>query len=94
MAEFVYSVWFSDDDALDDDQDREWVACIGIEAGNGDEAQRWGDTLARDRVSRNPAERFIRSSIELRSEVSGVTNWSSLPCVRAGQLASDDEIGW
>jgi hypothetical protein len=94
MAEFVYSVWFADDAAFPDDQDREWVACIGIEAASAKEAQAWGDRLAHDRAIRRNSERFLWSSVELKAEVVGVTDWSTMPCIRVGQCASDDEIGW
>lgn len=49
MTEFVYSAWFADDAAHPDDQDREWVACIGIEAASPEEAQGWGNHLSRER---------------------------------------------
>jgi hypothetical protein len=94
MAEFLYSAWFAEDAAYQDDQDREWVACIGIEAISAEQAQEWGDRLARDRASRSETERFLWSSVELRADVVGVTDWSTLPNIRAGQAASDEEIGW
>ncbi|MDV3241186.1 MAG: hypothetical protein LOY00_05290 [Methylocaldum sp.] len=94
MKSFVYSVWFLDTDALEGDQDREWVACIGIQAATATEAQKWGDTLAHDRNRRFPHDTFIRSSIELESEEAGVTDWSKLPRISAGETATDATIGW
>jgi hypothetical protein len=94
MSKFLYSVWFLDTDAYGDDQDREWVACFGIEAASEKDAQRWGDTLARDRAHRHQRDTFLHSSIEPEDQVRGVTDWSSLPRIRAGEAVSDDVIGW
>jgi len=94
MAEFVYSAWFTDVNAHPDDQDREWVVCFVIDASSAKQAQDWGDTLSRDRVARLPKDRFARSTVELKRDVRAVTDWSSVPRIRSGQLASDPEIGW
>ena len=94
MDSFIYSVWFLDSDAAEDDQDREWVACIGIRAPSAAEAQAWGDALAHDRSRRIPNETFIRSSVELERDVAGVADWSNLPRIHAGESATDDVIGW
>jgi hypothetical protein len=94
MAEFLYSAWFIDESALPDEQNREWVACILINADSAQEAQSWGDTLARDRAARNPEEPFLRSFVD--DEVSlpePAAQWS-VPRIEAGRLASDEEIGW
>lgn len=94
MTEFLYSVWFTNVDGDLDDQDREWVACIAIKARSANEAQHWGDTLSHDRAVRFPNDHFTNSSVELKRDVRGVTDWSSVPHIRSGQLASDAEIGW
>lgn len=94
MSRFIYSVWFLDTEARDADQDREWVACIGINATSKEDAQGWGDTLALDRARRRPRDSFLHSSVELEDEMSGVTDWSSLPRISAGEAAADDIIGW
>jgi hypothetical protein len=94
MAEFLYSAWFIDDAALPDDQDREWVACILIDADCADAAKSWGDSLAQDRATHNPSERFLWSSIEDMMPLPEATDLSSVPHIEAGQLASSEEIGW
>ena len=94
MSKYVYSVWFLDTEAPGNEQEREWVACIGIEAASEKDAKCWGDTLARDRAQRRRRDTFLRSSVELENAASGVTDWSSLPRVRAGEAATDDIVGW
>jgi hypothetical protein len=94
MNSFIYNVWFLDTDAHEDDQDREWVACIGIQATTAEEAQKWGDALARERNRRFPSDIFVSSSVELESEVVGVTDWSGVPRISAGETATDAIIGW
>jgi hypothetical protein len=94
MNKYVCSVWFLDAYAHSDDQDREWVACISIEAASEKDAQGWGDTLARDRAQRRRRDTFLRSSVESEGRVISITDWSSLPRVRAGEAATDDIIGW
>ena len=88
MDRFIYSVWFLDTLAHDEDQDREWVACIGIEARTAEEAQQWGDVLAHERGLRFPSETFVRSSIELESETTAA-DISTLPSISVGQIATD-----
>lgn len=94
MNKYVYSVWFLDTEALGDDQDREWVACICIEAASEKGAQGWGDNLARDRAQRFRRDTFLRSSVELQHAASEGVDWSGLPHVREGEAATDDTIGW
>lgn len=94
MDSFIYSVWFLNTEAHQEDQDREWIACVAIQATTAVEAQKWGDTLANERSRRLPKDAFVRSSVEREVEVSGVTVWSELPRITAGQIASDAAIGW
>ena len=94
MAEFVYSAWFLDETARPGDQDREWLACILIDATNAEAAQEWGDTLARDRANRNLGDRFLWSSIEEKTSIIKASNLSDLPRIGEGQHVSDEEIGW
>ena len=94
MAEFLYSAWFVDEAALPDDQDREWVACILINADCAEAARSWGDTLAQDRAAHSPSDRFLRSSIEDKACLDEATDWSSVPRVEAGRLISDEKMGW
>jgi hypothetical protein len=94
MDSFVYSVWFLDTEADDGDQDREWIACFAIQAVSAADAQSWGDRLARNRSRRLPKDAFVRSSVERETEMNGVTDWSSLPRITAGQSATDTTIGW
>lgn len=94
MSEFLYSAWFVDETALPNDQDREWVACILINADCADDARSWGDSLAHDRATKRLSERLLRSSIEDRTSLPKTMDLSNLPRIEAGQLASDEEIGW
>ena len=93
MGRFIYSVWFLDTAAFPDDQDREWVACLSIEAANAQQAQEWGDELARDRVKRIPDEIFVSSSVELE-RVGSNEDMRSVPRIALGQRPSDQELGW
>lgn len=94
MAEFLYSAWFVDDAALPDDQDREWVACILIDADCADAAKSWGDSLAQDRANPNSSERFLWSSIEDKTSLPEATDLLNLPRIEAGLPVSNEEIGW
>ena len=94
MTSFIYSAWFLDKLAAVDDQDREWVACIRIEAESQSVAKDWGDSLARNRCIRRPNDEFLRSSVEAEDQFVEVTDWSSLPRTRVGQHLSDRELGW
>lgn len=94
MDSFIYSAWFLNSEACEGDQDREWVACIGIQAATAKEAREWGDSLALEHSRRFPKDEFVGSSVELESEVVGVNDWSSLTRIRAGETATDDVIGW
>ena len=94
MDSFIYSVWFLDTEAEEGDQDREWIACFAIQAVSAVEAQSWGDRLAKDRSRRFPNDTFVRSSIEREMDVSGVDDWSNVPRIAAGQIATEATIGW
>jgi hypothetical protein len=94
MAKIHNTATIANDPTIPDDPDHEWVACIGIEAASEEKAQGWGDRLARDRAGRSGAERFLRSSVELKADAFGVSDWSTMPRIRAGQPVSDEEIGW
>lgn len=94
MDSFIYSAWFLNTDAHEGDEDREWIACVAIQAATAVEAQKWGDTLANERSRRLPKDAFVRSSVEREAEMSGVTDCSSLPRITVGQIATDAAIGW
>ncbi|WP_043606148.1 hypothetical protein [Novosphingobium sp. Rr 2-17] len=94
MTEFLYSAWFTDLCTDPTDQDREWVACIAIEATSAKDAQHWGDVISHDRAARLKKDRFVESSVELASDALAVTDWSSLPRIHYGQSPSDQEVGW
>jgi len=94
MASFIYSGWFLDHTANPDDQDREWVACITIDAGSAEEAQSWGDALAKSRADRHSADTFLRSSIETFGAADASLDLTTLPRIKAGELASDNMLGW
>ncbi|WP_043605368.1 hypothetical protein [Novosphingobium sp. Rr 2-17] len=94
MTEFLYSAWFNDFSADPTDQNREWVACIAIEADSAKDAQHWGDVISRGRAARMPKDQFVESSIELAYDALAVTDWSNLPRIHYGQSPSDQELGW
>jgi hypothetical protein len=93
MPSYLYNAWFENPSASEDDQDREWIACITIEAETSDEAKRWGDTLAMERSSREGGDVFLRSDIEAPATI-GSADWSAVPRIVAGQRVSDDVLGW
>src|SRR3546814_6181503 len=62
MSEFLYSAWFVDENALPNDQDREWVAFILIDADFADAAKSCGDSFAQDRDANSLSECLLRSS--------------------------------
>jgi hypothetical protein len=94
MPTFIYSAWFSNSDAAPDDQDREWIACIGIDAETMDEARDWGDVLAAGYAERQATESFTHSSIEVPEGSEGLADLATLPRITAGQVASEEAIGW
>jgi hypothetical protein len=94
MAEFLYSAWFVDETALPDDQDREWVACILIDADCADTAKSWGDSLAQVRATHNSSERFLWSSIEDKTSLPEATDLLNVPRIEAGLPVSNEKIGW
>ena len=94
MPEFLYSAWFVDEAALPDDQDREWVACILIDADCAETARSWGDSLAQDRATLSPSDCFVRSSIEDKAYLDEAADWSSVPRVEAGRPVSGEKMGW
>lgn len=94
MVKFIYSAWFLDTVAEADDQDKEWAVCIGIKASTAEVAKDWGDTLTSGRMGRFPSDEFIWSSVQREVDVEGVTDWSTLPRIKAGDYATDEEIGW
>jgi hypothetical protein len=88
MGRHLYAAWFVNPRLPVDDQDREWVACIVIEADTPARAQAWGDVLAADRATR-AGEPFLSSSVDIVEESA-----RELPVVRDGERADDDHIGW
>lgn len=89
---FLYSVWFRNEQAPVDDEDREWVACFLIDAATDVDARSWGDHLAKAYSSRKVSEVFLSSEVETASTPDG--DLSTLPIVPVGHEASDQEIGW
>jgi hypothetical protein len=90
MPRYLFTVWFRDELAADDDQDREWPACFVIDASSAQDALAWGNHLARSFSARRESESFLRSGVEERIEPAQDT----LPLVVAGHEAGDGEIGW
>lgn len=93
MESFIYSVWFRDTAASPEDQDRDWVASISIQALTHEQAQEWGDTLARERIERTPGDIFISSSVEPEPSVTNM-DMRSLPRIVVGQRPADETLGW
>jgi hypothetical protein len=93
---WIYVVWFRDLRAAPEDEDRDWVAVLGISAPSAEEAQAWGDHLARGREERRPEDRFLTSEVHLPSDprYSETTDWSRTPRIVAGVEADDETIGW
>jgi hypothetical protein len=66
-----------------------------IQAVAKDEAQKWGDNLARSYSQRVHSEVFLKSQIEDEGTAAADSgDLSELPVVQAGRYASDEEIGW
>ena len=93
---FVYSGWFRDNTMDPDDQDFEWVACIIINANKIEDAQKWGDILAK-RYSRNHKDQlFLFSEVMSKNDKyhEEVKSWDSVPEINYGENATDEKIGW
>jgi len=93
VEHFIYSAWFRDTTATPDDQDRDWVACICIQATTAQQAQDWGDTLARSRVERAPSDLFISSSVEPEHPITNL-DLRSVPRIIVGETPTDEALGW
>jgi hypothetical protein len=90
---FIYSVWFRDASASSEEQDRDRVACISIQATTARKAQDWGDALARARAERMPNDVFISSSVEPEHPTTN-QDLSSVPRIMVGETPTDDASGW
>jgi hypothetical protein len=90
MPRYLYTVWFRDELAADDDQDQEWPACFVVDASSAQDAHSWGDHLARSFSAKRESEIFLRSELEERIE----SKQDTLPVIVVGHEASDVEIGW
>lgn len=92
----MYSVWFRDELAEPEDEDREWVACFDIEADTPDLAKSWGDHLANAFCSRHLENVFLWSGVRSPDDPywEGVDPRFVLPLVRYGEEVSDEYIGW
>lgn len=93
MSEFLYSGWFENNKAEDNDEDKQWVACFQIISEKIELAREWGDFLSSNYSKRNPDERFISSIVE-PSENYNESDLSKLPTVRYGEIVDDNFIGW
>jgi hypothetical protein len=91
MLRFPYSVWFLDRGAAEDDQDREWVACINIEAMSSEDAKQWGGMLATSYVSRHQHLRMRSSRVDAPCATEGQT---AAATIQLGRAATDEDIGW
>ncbi len=95
MSQYVYAAWFRDHASERSDRDREWVACLLVEAETAADAQTWGDHLASGMCTRRTQEEFLWSEVRPPNDplYSGTDN-TSLPAVKYGVEATDEEIGW
>jgi hypothetical protein len=91
--EFTYTAWFKNTALEQEDQDHEWPACIIIDADTSSDALSWGDHLAKRFSERSATEIFLRSSCEI-VDCSVYLDFNSVPRIRYGYEAKDDEIGW
>lgn len=92
---WVYTAWFRDSLATPEDEDREWVACILIEASSESDAHAWGDHLARSMCSRITNEEFVGSEVRSPDDRTYMNvAIEDLPTVAYGVEASDEQIGW
>jgi hypothetical protein len=85
MNEFYYVVWLTDPGNEDYP---EWPACFRVLAETANDAQAWGDHLARDYCQRR-GPTFLSSELVEWDE-----SWDRQPVVKDGTMAGDDEIGW
>lgn len=89
----LYYVWFRDTSVPPEDQDREWVACIVIDAGTRSDAVAWGDHLAGRYSTQSGCQEVLSSGLESIESYSEI-EISQLPQVEYGYEATDEEIGW
>lgn len=89
MTRFLYTAWFRDETVTPDEQDYEWPACFVVEAERSEDAQSWGDQLARSFSARRGTEHYLWSEVVLAE-----SDADELPVVRVGELADDEKIGW
>ncbi|MAB78306.1 MAG: hypothetical protein CMJ89_03030 [Planctomycetes bacterium] len=95
MMPFVYTAWFRCEYLQEDDEDREWVACMIIKAESSKAAQEWGDRLARSKADRDPDEHFLRSDITLPDDpMYSDASVEGVPRFTYGEEATDEQIGW
>lgn len=90
MLDFLYTVWFRDEFAELDDQDREWSACFVIKALSQPEAKSWGDYLATCYCTTHINAVFLHSDVALASKSDIVYS----PAIECGSEAEDWEVGW
>jgi hypothetical protein len=93
---WIYVAWFRDLALPPENEDYEWVAVLAILAGAPEEAQAWGDHLARKRAANHPGDEFRWSEVHRPTDprYEGTTDWSRTPFVVAGTEASEEAIGW
>jgi hypothetical protein len=91
---WIYAVWFRDARMPPDEQDYEWLALIAIPDVSAERAREWGDHLAHRRAGVDA--QFLWSEVRRPSDpvYSPGGDWSTVPVVRYGVEATDDEIGW
>jgi hypothetical protein len=93
LSQFLYTVWLRDHDAEQEDPDREYPACIAIEAENAVLAREWGDKLAGKFLRSNRRQEFMQSQIEPLKQYERC-DLGCLPFVRYGDEPTDEQIGW
>ncbi len=89
----MYTAWIRNNALPKEDQDYEWPACIIIESETEEKAANWGDHLSKQYCSRDEFAEFLYSKIEGFNKYSDC-DLNSVPQIKFGYEASDDEIGW
>jgi len=93
MIQYMYTVWLRDRLADKNEQDYEYPVCIIIEAENETLAKQWGDKLSSDFSNRYHENEILKSKIE---DIDKYKNQelTSVPLIKYGYKATDEEIGW
>jgi hypothetical protein len=93
LSQFIYTVWFKDHTASQEDQDYVYPVCIAIEAESAFLAKEWGDGLSKRFLQAKPENELLNSQIEPVTQYKKC-NTGCLPFITYGYEPTDEEIGW